>query len=107
MKKLLSFLALVLAVVFAVDKESGSKLRFILPQGENIAYNKGREVEKFDFQFLPYGIYAYISLGNGKGFAGNALDLPNISITKLDRGMVYAAVKYDGKWKAAYISTSN
>lgn len=93
--------------VFAVDKESGSKLRFILPQGENIAYNKGREVEKFDFQFLPYGIYAYISLGNGKGFAGNSLDLPNISITKLDRGMVYAAVKYDGKWKAAYISTSN
>lgn len=93
--------------VYAVDKNDNNKLRFILPQGEKTAYDKGREVEKFDFQFLPYGIYIYYSLGNGNGFGNHKLDLPNISITTLDRGMVYAAVKYKGKWKAAYITTGN
>lgn len=91
--------------VVTIDKDNDKKYHYLLPQGEDTAYNQGREVYRFDLQILPYGILTYFSLGNGQGYQNYTKMMPNVSITTLDRGLVYAGVKFNGQWKGAYIST--
>lgn len=91
--------------VVTINKDNDKKYHYLLPQGEDTAYNQGREVYRFDLQILPYGIFTYFSLGNGQGYKSFTKMMPNVSITTLDRGLVYAGVKFNGQWKGAYIST--
>lgn len=91
--------------VVTINKDNDKKYHYLLPQGEDTATNQGREVYHFDLQILPYGIFTYFSLGNGQGYQNFTKMMPNVSITTLDRGLVYAGVKFNGQWKGAYIST--
>lgn len=91
--------------VVTVNKKDDTKYHYLLPQDERKAYNQGREVERFDFQIFPYPIVAYYAINDTFGFEDYKKTMPPISITSLNRGMVYAAVKYEGKWKGAYITT--
>ena len=91
--------------VVTINKNNDKKYHYLLPQGEETAYNQGREVYRFDLQILPYGILTYFSLGNGQGYQNYTKMMPSVSITTLDRGLVYAGVKFNGEWKGAYIST--
>ncbi len=91
--------------IVTINKEKDNRYHFLLPQGEREAFGQGREATHFNFIPMPYGIAVGLSLGNGLGFIDYNAVQPEIIITKLNRGMVYAAVKYEGKWKGAYITT--
>ena len=78
----------------------------LIPQQEKIERNTGREVVHFYFEPFAGEFKIGISINSNTG-------VPSIKKIKMQpdgngdihRGEVYAAVKYDGKWKAARVYT--
>lgn len=64
-------------------------------------YNKKDDEMKFYAQWFPYGLILKFGGSNGTNFKGVSFD--KCVKTSLGRGSVYAAVKYDGKWRACRI----
>lgn len=83
-------------------------LRVVYPQGEDKAYNDGREVVRWDFEWFS----GYFTMGIGynpisQKFAQGKIECKQAVKSSISRGEIYAAVKYDGQWRAARIYTGN
>ena len=76
------------------------------PQGEEVALNEGREVVRWDFTPFSGNFVVGTSLNIGTGSFNNP-ELKEISTseTAIKRGEIYAAVKYNGEWRAVKIFT--
>lgn len=83
--------------------EDGMHVLVVYPQGEEVAYNTGKEKVVWGYDWFR-GRYTFSTLFE-TGWEFKSLDLtPNKEIEIL-RGRIYAAVKYNGKWKACIIET--
>lgn len=78
----------------------------IYPQGEEVAFNKGREVVKWDSDWF-YGRYIIgFSIGlDNPSFGLSNFTFKSASEINLGRACIYAAVKYDNKWRGCVIKT--
>lgn len=86
-----------------VTDEDGMHVLVVYPQGEETAYNTGKEKVVWGYDWFR-GRYTFASLYDTE-WKFESLDLtPNKEIEIL-RGRIYAAVKYNGKWKACIIET--
>ncbi len=89
--------------IFAVSDEM-NKIYVVFPQGEEMATNTGKEKIEWDAQWFN-GTYIFgFSMSNGSFGGASATIQPNVKVS-INRGTVYAAVKYDGKWKGCVITT--
>lgn len=80
----------------------------IVPQYEKVERNTGREVARFELEWFSgnFKIGVGINANNGNVNVKNVSATP-VKAGRINRGEVYAAVKYHGKWKAARIYTSD
>ena len=92
---------------YTTEGKSGETIVYsLIPQQEKIERNTGREVVRFDLKWFDGEFQVGISINSTTG----APAIKSISASpkgggNIHRGEVYAAVKYDGKWKAARIYT--
>lgn len=81
-------------------------LRVIFPQGEEIDTGTGREVVRWDKQWLS----GNFMIGFKSNLAGGGFKYSNISFSPakdvaIVRGRIYGAVKYKNEWRACIIET--
>lgn len=82
------------------------KIRVIFPQGEEIDTGTGREVVRWDKQWLS----GNFMIGFKSNLAGGGFKYSNVSFSPakdvaIVRGRVYGAVKYKNEWRACIIET--
>ncbi len=92
---------------YSVKEETSKAVVYLLyPQEEKIEKNTGREVVEFEL----IGLSGEFDLGVNINLGTWSPSIKRVSVKPLkragiDRGEVYAAVRYDGQWKAARIYT--
>lgn len=90
--------------VFTVTDDNET-LRVMYPQEEEVAYNDGREVVNWDYQWLTGGLQFILNANSDGTFSLKPSSFtPNMGSDIL-RGSVYAAVKFDDEWRACEILT--
>ena len=91
--------------LFAVN-EDDNVVYVVFPQGEELAYNTGREIVKWDCDWF-YGKYVIgFSFGLGYSYFGvSSIQFESASKISIGRGCIYAAVKFNGEWRGCVIRT--
>ncbi len=88
-------------------REKDKTVHVLYPQGEEVAINEGRDVVQWDLK----GIDGSIKICRkdmkllSKGWSVCNLSVGNVTETSIARGKIYAAVKYNGQWRACVIKT--
>ena len=79
----------------------------LLPQHEKVERNTGREVVRFDLKWFSGKFQIGVGINSTTGAAStNNITMQPTKSNGIHRAEIYAAVKYDGKWKAARIYTN-
>lgn len=78
----------------------------VYPQGEEVAYNTGKEKVRWGYEIF-YGRYTAGILVSGGGWSFKDLSIKKTSTQEIKRGRIYGAVKYNGEWRACVIETVN
>lgn len=76
----------------------------VYPQGEEVAYNTGKEKVRWGYEAF-YGNYTAGILGSGGSWSLKDISIKSTSTQEIKRGRIYGAVKYDGEWRACVIET--
>lgn len=76
----------------------------VYPQGEEVAYNTGKEKVRWGYEAF-YGNYTAGILGSGGSWSLKDMSIKSTSTQEIKRGRIYGAVKYDGEWRACVIET--
>ncbi len=88
--------------------DSDKKMLVTFPQGEDVAYNDGREVVRWELSWFS-GTFI-LSFSNNLHGGGWNTKVQSVGITtdvNIIRGRIYAAVKYDNQWRACVIETES
>jgi len=91
--------------------ENDEKILALFPAGEEVAYNDGREVVRWDFEWFSGDFRVSIKIpldGTPVELSDFIPSLKSVSAPKnckINRGSVYGAVKYDNRWLACIIET--
>lgn len=80
------------------------KLRLLIPQNEEVAYNIGRERIHWYHEWKFIVSYTNDFASNMLSVSNLKLDLTPVIESTITRGEVYAAVKYNNEWRAAIIT---
>ena len=81
------------------------KVIITYPQGEDVAYNDGREVVRWDLTWFS-GKFIVSFTNNMMGGPWNtSFDIGKATDVKIVRGRIYAAVKYKNEWRACIIES--
>jgi hypothetical protein len=82
------------------------KIAVVFPQGEDVAWNDGREVVRWDQTWLPGNcVIGFSSKELGSPLRFETVHFNQAVDTQIKRGKVYAAVRYGSRWKACMIET--
>lgn len=81
----------------------GMKVIVVYPQGEERAYNTGKEKVAWGYEWFRGNFQ--ISFKHLMTWIFDSLTMEPACDMEIARGQIYAAVKYNGKWKACVIET--
>lgn len=91
---------------FYTTTNNNTDVILLYPQGEETSYDDGRELVRWDFQFTLNLVLMFESYLDG---VAQSLSISDVNISGYDvtinRGRVYAAVKYNGVWRGCEIKT--
>lgn len=87
--------------------EDDKTMYVVYPQGEEFAYNEGREQVWWEFNWFSGNFVLSFSTNlSGSGqWATNLANFEQCTEVTIKRGRIYGAVKYDGEWRACIIET--
>lgn len=85
------------------DKDK-AYVEVVYPQGEEVAYNTGKEKVNWGYEWFFGNYTAGISVSGG-GWSFEDLNIKSTSTQEIKRGRIYGAVKYNGEWRACVIET--
>lgn len=90
-----------------VPYDESRTVRYLIPWGETVAYDKGRDIVTWDYQWFS----GYVTFGLSYNFDSASWISSNVKATKayeqiITRGEVYAYVRYNNQVKACVITTN-
>lgn len=82
------------------------KMLTVYPQSEQVSYNDGREVVRWESEWDFGFVNVFFNFGGESGFSYDKIEMDFVG-HKMDikRGRVYAAVKYNNDWRVCTIET--
>ncbi len=89
--------------LFTIDNDA-RRILVVYPQGEEVAYNEGRDVVRWELQWFSGNCVIGFSTG-GNGWSTEVKEFSQAVTCTILRGQIYAAVKYNNEWKACIIET--
>lgn len=80
------------------------KIAVVFPQGEEVAYDEGREVVRWEMNWFSGSFQVGFS-NKGGGWKYDSVKIDQATEVEIKRGRVYGAVKYNNEWRACVIET--
>lgn len=86
--------------------DNDRKILVVYPQGEEVEYNDGREVVRWEMSWFSGNfVVGFSNNMAGGGWTAGVKSFGSSTDVKIIRGRVYGAVKYNNEWRACIIET--